>query len=73
MTFNIGDFVFVTTRLPYLKTADPVPMLRPPDLLSPGEVGKVVALRSQGVIEVRFRRGNFLVPIDRLSSSGSDS
>ena len=46
---------------PYLKTADPMPMLRPPDLVDSGELGKVVALRALDQVAVRFRRGTFLL------------
>ncbi len=68
MNFQIGDQVCLNAPLPYLKTADPMPMLRPPDLVSPDEVGRVKGLRSLGLVEVVFRRGNFLIPEDRLKS-----
>lgn len=45
----------------YLKTADPMPMLRPPDLVDSGEQGQVVALRALDQVAVRFRRGTFLM------------
>lgn len=67
MDFSIGDQVFLQMPLPYLKTADPMPMLRPPDLVSPEEIGEVVGLRGVDVVEVRFRRGTFLISIDRLA------
>ncbi len=67
MELNIGDSVSIGAPLPYLKTAEPMPMLRPPDLVSPEEIGVVVGLRPMGVAEVRFRRGVFLIPIERLS------
>ena len=44
MTASIGDKMRLKQLLPYLKTADPMPMLRPSDLISPQEVGEVVAL-----------------------------
>ena len=40
MEFSIGDKVCLTVPLSFLKTTDPMPMLRPPDLVSPEEVGK---------------------------------
>ena len=40
--FAVGDRVTVTTQPPYLKTADPMPMLRPPDLITVGEEGTVL-------------------------------
>lgn len=60
-TFAVGDRVQLTGRPRYLKTADSMPMLRPPDLVDPAEVGLVVALKAQRQLAVRFRRGTFLV------------
>ena len=62
----IGDKLRLKEPLRYLKTADPMPMLRPPDLISPGEIGDVVGLHPMDVVAVRFRRGTFQIPIDRL-------
>lgn len=47
--------------LRYLKTAEPMPMLRPPDLVESGEVGTVSEIRSRDQLAVRFRRGSFLI------------
>ena len=66
MSLKIGDVVFIAAPMPYLKTSDPMPMLRPPDLVSIEEPGMVVGLRPKEVAEVRFRRGTFLIPFDRL-------
>ena len=52
----------------YLKSADPMPMLRPPDLIDPGEIGVVVERRALGICAVRFRRGTFLLEASRLRS-----
>lgn len=57
----VGAAVRLRQALPYIKTADPMPMLRPPDLIDPGEVGQVVALRPLDQRAVRFRRGTFLL------------
>ena len=73
---SIGDKMRLKESVPYLKTADPMPMLRPPDLISPGEIGDVVALHPLDVLAVRFRRGTFLLAEDRLVSvdqPGSES
>jgi hypothetical protein len=53
----------------YLKTADPMPMLRPPDLIDPEEVGEVVGLRAQSCVAVRFRRGSFLIDAADLAAA----
>ena len=52
----------------YLKTADPMPMLRPPDLISLGEQGDVVALHPADTEAVRFRRGTFLLASSDLAA-----
>lgn len=57
----IGAAVVLNHPLPYLKTADPRPMLRPPDLIDHGETGRVVAHQPLAQCAVRFRRGTFLI------------
>jgi hypothetical protein len=52
--------------VPYLKTADPMPMLRPPDLVDPAEIGVVVEQRARDQLAVRFRRGTFLFSASAL-------
>ena len=37
LTFSVGDAVQLKGRPKYLKTADPMPMLRPPDLVDSDE------------------------------------
>ncbi|MFM1900033.1 MAG: DUF3148 domain-containing protein [Synechococcaceae bacterium WB9_4xC_028] len=66
MTAAIGDRVQLVRPLPYLKTADPMPMLRPPDLVTTEELGDVVGLRPMQMAAVRFRRGTFLIPLEYL-------
>ena len=58
---EIGAAVVLHHPLPYLKTAEPRPMLRPPDLIDHGEIGRVVAHHPLGQCAVRFRRGTFLI------------
>ena len=73
-TWVIGATVRLSQRLAYLKTADPMPMLRPPDLIGVDEVGQVVEERAFGQLAVRFRRGTFLVPAnvcERLPGSSA--
>jgi hypothetical protein len=66
-TWRVGDRVCLQRTPRYLKTADPMPMLRPPDLVGIDEVGMVVGLRALGQLAVRFRRGTFLVEADAVS------
>jgi len=64
--FAVGEPVRLALRPPYLKSADPMPMLRPPDLIDEGETGVVVELRAMEQRAVRFRRGTFLLGISQL-------
>ena len=66
MDFQINQRVKLIAPLPYLKTSENMPMLRPPDLVAIDEIGEVLSLRSPETVEVRFRRGNFLIDIDKL-------
>ncbi len=68
MTLAIGDKVFLRVPQTYLKTSDPMPMLRPPDLVSLDETGVIIALRPLGIAEVRFRMGTFLLALDNLNT-----
>ena len=66
MKFSIGEKVSLQVPMPYLKTVDTVSILRPPDLVSLDEVGVIIGIRPKDLLEVRFRRGNFLIPAERL-------
>ena len=66
MSFSIGDKVSLKVPMPYLKTVDTVSMLRPPDLVSLDEVGVIIGIKPKDLLEVKFRRGNFLIPAERL-------
>jgi hypothetical protein len=58
---TVGSKVRLITRPPYLKTAEPMPMLRPADILDLGEEGIVLDRRPGGYWGVRFARGAFLI------------
>ena len=66
-TFELGAQVRLKGPQRYLKTADPMPMLRPPDLVDPEELGQVVAIKARQQLAVRFRRGTFLIDVNQLS------
>ena len=66
MDFQINQRVKLIAPLPYLKTSENMPMLRPPDLVAIDEIGEVLSLKSPETVEVKFRRGNFLIDIDKL-------
>ena len=59
--FAIGSKVRLVTLPPYVKTADPMPMLRPPDILQVGEEGIVLDRRPGGYWGIRFDKGTFLM------------
>jgi len=46
--FSVGDRVRLIALPPYFKTADPMPMMRPPDTLPVGAEGVVVSRRPSG-------------------------
>ena len=60
-TFQVGDRVRITALPPYLKSAETMPMLRPPDLVEIGEEGVVRSRKPGGYLGVRFTRGTFLI------------
>ncbi len=66
MSFKVGDKVSLKVSQPYLKTNDPMPMLRPPDLVSLDELGLIVGLLPLRIVEVKFRRGTFLLQESHL-------
>tara|TARA_Y100000589_G_C26866251_1_gene512045 strand:+ start:33 stop:245 length:213 start_codon:yes stop_codon:yes gene_type:complete len=66
MKFKINQKVKLISPLPYLKTSENMPMLRPPDLVAIDETGEILSLKSPDTVEVKFRRGNFLIDIDKL-------
>tara|TARA_B000000532_G_C18715764_1_gene340246 strand:- start:149 stop:394 length:246 start_codon:yes stop_codon:yes gene_type:complete len=66
MKFDIKDKVKLIMPVSYLKTSDNMPMLRPPDLVAIDEVGEVTSIKSPGTVEVKFRRGSFLIDVDKI-------
>ena len=66
MKFEIKDRVKLIAPVSYLKTSDNMPMLRPPDLVAIDEVGEIISIKSPETVEVKFRRGSFLIDIDKI-------
>ena len=66
MEFNIQDKVKLIIPLSYLKTSDNMPMLRPPDLVAIDEIGEIISIKSPTTVEIKFRRGSFLIDIDKI-------
>ena len=66
MKFEIKDNVKLIAPVSYLKTSDNMPMLRPPDLVDIDEIGEILSIKSPDTVEVKFRRGSFLIDIDKI-------
>ncbi|OKH22440.1 hypothetical protein NIES1031_19965 [Chroogloeocystis siderophila 5.2 s.c.1] len=69
--FVVGETVRIVALPPYLKTADPMPMLRPPDVVQIGEEGIVMDRRPGGYWSVRFTRGTFLIDSQYIEAASS--
>tara|TARA_B100000161_G_scaffold157472_1_gene112244 strand:- start:467 stop:676 length:210 start_codon:yes stop_codon:yes gene_type:complete len=67
MKFEIKDKVKLVAPVSYLKTSDNMPMLRPPDLVAIDEIGEIISIKSPDTVEVKFRRGSFLIDINKLN------
>lgn len=61
MTIKVGDKVRLIALPPFVKTADPMPMLRSPELLVVKEEGIIVDRRPGGYYGVKFSNGTFLL------------
>ncbi|HBB34418.1 MAG TPA: DUF3148 domain-containing protein [Cyanobacteria bacterium UBA8803] len=59
--FKVGDRVRLIALPSYIKTAEPMPMLRPPDVVKLDEEGTILDRRPGGYWGVRFARGAFLM------------
>lgn len=71
--FAIGSKVTVISLPPYVKTADPMPMLRPPDVISIGEEGVIIDRRPGGYWVIRFTKGKFLLDSQYIHSTNPES
>ena len=69
MKLKIKDQVKLIAPVSYLKTSDNMPMLRPPDLVAIDEIGEILSIKSPDTIEVKFRRGSFLIDIDKIEKN----
>ncbi len=59
--FTIGQKVRVVAMPPYVKTAEPMPMLRPANLIAIGAEGVVLDRRPGNYWGIRFEKGAFLL------------
>ena len=66
MKFEINDKVKLIAPVSYLKTSDNMPMLSPPDLVAIDEIGEILSIKSPDTLEIKFRRGSFLIDVDKV-------
>ncbi|AFZ16009.1 regulatory protein SipA [Allocoleopsis franciscana] len=66
--FAVGDRVRVIALPRYVKTAEPMPMLRPPNVIHIGEEGIILDRRPGGYWGVRFTKGAFLMDSQYIES-----
>ena len=69
MKFEINDKVKLISPVSYLKTSDNMPMLRPPDLVAMDEIGEIFSIKSPDTVEVKFRRGSYLIDINKIEKN----
>ncbi|MGK7909368.1 MAG: regulatory protein SipA [Synechococcus sp.] len=60
-SFSVGDIVKIVQLPPFLKTAEPMPMLRSAELVKVGEEGRILEIRPAGYFSIRFANGAFLI------------
>lgn len=66
--FVVGEKVQVVALPPYVKTAEPMPMLRPNSVVHLGEEGIIIDRRPGGYWGVRFAKGTFLMDSQYLEA-----
>jgi Protein of unknown function (DUF3148) len=59
--FKTGDRVRLAALPPYFKTAEPMPMLRPPNVVQIEEEGVILGREPGDAWRVRFSRGAYLI------------
>ncbi|MFM2304625.1 MAG: hypothetical protein RLZZ135_2037 [Cyanobacteriota bacterium] len=69
--FNIGTTIKMIALPTHFKTADPMPMLRPPQTIAVGEIGVITDRRPGNYWVVKFDRGSYLVE-DRYFEAAID-
>ncbi|NCJ04992.1 DUF3148 domain-containing protein [Synechococcales cyanobacterium C] len=60
-SFEAGDRVRIVALPPYVKTAEPMPMLRPASVIRVGEEGTILSYEPGNHWSVRFERGAYLL------------
>ena len=71
--FLIGQKVRLVGQPPYIKTAESMPILRPPTVVRNGEVGTVLSCKPGNYWAVRFEKGAFLIESQYIEDASVDS
>ncbi len=71
-TIAIGSIVKLNKVLPYVKTAESKPMLRPGTVISIDEAGTVISRHPADTWGVQFIHGSFLINNDDLEAIDRD-
>ncbi len=72
-SIDVGNRVRITSLPPYVKTAEPMPMLRPPDVIHVGEEGTVLSREPGDYWSVRMENGAYLLSREYLEVVDVDS
>lgn len=64
----VGKKVKVVVLPPYIKTAEPMPMLRPANVIRLGEEGVVISQKPGNSWAVRFEKAAFLIDSQYIES-----
>jgi hypothetical protein len=74
--FQTGDHVRLTTIPPYFKTAESIPMLRPPNVVQLDEEGVILGRDPGDMWRVKFIKGAYLLDqqyLERIEPQQLDS
>lgn len=71
--FSVGQKVRLAIKPPYIKTAESMPILRPPDVVRLGEVGTVLSQKPGNYWAVRFEKGAFLIDSQYIEAATVDT
>ena len=71
--FSIGQKVRLVVQPPYIKTAESMPILRPPNVVRLGEVGTILSCKPGNYWAVHFEKGTFLIDSQYIEAVAVDS
>ncbi|MGD1712437.1 regulatory protein SipA [Hydrocoleum sp. CS-953] len=71
--FSIGQKVRLVVQPAYIKTAESMPILRPPNVVRLGEVGTILSCKAGNYWAIRFEKGAFLMDSQYIEAVAVDS